>query len=327
MADSIVMGVDGGNSTCRVVLADSKGRVLGYGKSGPASADGVDVETTTMHIHEAASAAWKDAGQSPQPVSASFWGMAGVVSEPDRDLIRKIVAGLKISDPNSLGIDHDIRIALSGGLGNQPGIALIVGTGCSCYGRSKTGYSLRVGGWGHILDDGGSSYYLGLEAIKAVVRSSDGRKSATSLTSHVLDHFGIDDVQEIMHQVYSKGAEKSVIAALAPTVLEEAQNGDAIASEIVIAGFDELATLVKIASARLGEDGKRLTITGGLAHSGDFFKNGLYQAIRDHVPNIQIQEPLLPSVLGAILLALEMIDPRPSAVFIPALLQSGGNIK
>ncbi len=172
MADSVVMGVDGGNSTSRVVLADTKGRVLGYGKSGPASADGVDLESAANHIREAVNAAWLDAGQSPQPVNASFWGMAGVVSEPDRDLIREIVLGLRISDSKFIGIDHDIRIALSGGLGNQPGIVLIVGTGCSCYGRTQVGDSVRVGGWGHLLDDGGSSYFLGLEALKAVVRFS-----------------------------------------------------------------------------------------------------------------------------------------------------------
>ena len=68
-------------------------------------------------------------------------------------------------------------------------------------------------------------------------------------------------------------------------------------------------------------------VTGGLAHSGDFFKKGLYRAIRSQVPDIQILEPLLPPVLGAVLLALEMIDPRPSADFIPALLQSGQDIK
>jgi hypothetical protein len=64
-----------------------------------------------------------------------------------------------------------------------------------------------------------------------------------------------------------------------------------------------------------------------LAHSCDFFKNGLYLAIRSQVPDIQITEPLLPPVLGAVLLALEMIDSRPSADFIPHLLQSGQGIK
>ena len=329
MADSIVMGVDGGNTTSRVVLANINGNVLGYGKSGPASADGVDVKTATKNIIEAINAAWRDAGQSPQPVSASFWGMAGVVSEPDRDLIREIVLGLRISDPNFIGIDHDIRIALSGGLGNQPGIVLIVGTGCSCYGRTKVGDSVRVGGWGHLLDDGGSSYCLGLEALKAVVHSADGRSGVTSLTDVILKHYGIQDVQEIMHQVYVKGAGKVDIAALAPLVLVEAQKGDASANAIVSNAFSELAMLVKVASEKLrfSHDDKKLTVTGGLANSGNFFKNGLYRAIRSQVPDIQIIEPLLPPVLGAVLLALEMIDPRPSADFIPQLLQSRQGIK
>lgn len=329
MAESIVMGVDGGNTTSRVVLADSNGKVLGYGKSGPASVDGVDVDNAARHVREAVNAAWLNAGQSPQPVSASFWGMAGVVSEPDRDLIREIVLGLQISDPNFIGIDHDIRISLAGGLGNLPGIALIVGTGSSCYGRTQTGDSVRVGGWGHLLDDGGSSYFLGLEALKAVVRSADGRSGETSLTNVVLNHFYIDDVQKVMNQVYSRGVGKVGISALAPLVVAEAQRGDVVANAILSTAFEELTILVKVASEKLqfshGE--KRLTVTGGLAHSGDFFRNGLYRSIRSQVPEIQIIEPLLPPVLGAVLLALEMIDPRPSADFIPRLLKSKHDLK
>jgi glucosamine kinase len=272
-------------------------------------------------------AAWENAGFESRSVRASFLGMAGVVSEQDRNLIGNIVSDLQVSDPDHIGIDHDIRIALTGGLGNLPGIALIVGTGCSCYGRNQVGESVRVGGWGHLLDDGGSSYFLGLEALKAIVRSADGRTGATSLMAVILEHFGISDVQEIMHQVYVKHAKKTDIAALAPLVLAEAQKGDECADQILLAGFHELATLVKVADERLQLDENRLTVTGGLAHSGSFFKDGLYRAIRSQIPDIQIQEPILPPVLGAVLLALEMIDPRPSAEFIPILLQSGQHIK
>lgn len=81
MDKGIVMGVDGGNTSCRVALATTDDQVLGYGKSGPASADGVDAETAACHIREAVDAAWRDAGRTPEPVSASFWGMAGVDSD------------------------------------------------------------------------------------------------------------------------------------------------------------------------------------------------------------------------------------------------------
>lgn len=322
MSEKIVMGVDGGNTSCRVVLANTNAIVLGYGKSGAASVDGVDANTAARHIREAFNAAWLDTGQSPQPIAASFWGMAGVASEKDRTTMREIILKSFSPAPAQIEIDHDIRIALEGGLGGEPGIALIVGTGCSCYGRTKEGKSLRVGGWGHILDDGGSSYFLGLEAIKAVVRTADGRNRSTSLTKIVMQHLGIEDVQEIMYQIYVKGIEKTSIAALAPFVLAEAQNGDPTAKKIVKTGFDELAALVNVASTRLGKEGKKLTITGGLAHSGVFFKNGLYKAIQAQVPDIQILEPLLPPVLGAVLLALQMIEPSVTSEFIPVLQQN-----
>ena len=42
------------------------------------------------------------------------------------------------------------------------------------YGRTASGASLRVGGWGHLLGDEGSGYWIGLEAIKAALKSWAG---------------------------------------------------------------------------------------------------------------------------------------------------------
>ncbi len=325
MAEIIVLGADGGGTSTRVVLADHDGTVLGYGRAGPSSLDGVDLETTTRHIGEAVDSAWQDSGLRPRPVDASFWGIAGVASERDRDLIRGVVLAGRVSDPHHVGIDHDIRIALAGGLGNRPGIVLIAGTGSSCYGRASTGASVRVGGWGHVLDDGGSSYFLGLEAVKAVVRSADGRRGPTSLTDAVLSRYGIADVQEIMHELYATRSGKSDLAALAPVVLAAAEDGDEAARNIVEAAFEELAGLVSVACSRLalGSAERRLTVTGGLAHSGAYFRDGLYRAVAAKVPGIQVQEPLLPPVLGAVLLALELLDPPSAARALPALLRAG----
>jgi len=70
--------------------------------------------------------------------------MAGVVSDDDRTTIRQIAEQLRLAPPERIGVDHDIRIALAGGLAGQPGIALIVGTGSSCYGRTA-GWALLAG--------------------------------------------------------------------------------------------------------------------------------------------------------------------------------------
>ena len=39
---------------------------------------------------------------------------------------------------------------------NGPGAVLIAGTGAVCFGRDAQGNSFRVGGYGYLIDDGGS---------------------------------------------------------------------------------------------------------------------------------------------------------------------------
>ena len=329
MNEKFVLGIDGGGTSTRAVLAKTNGEVLGYGRGGSSNYDDIGIEATQENICLAVDQAWENYGHSSQPANAIFLGMAGVVSKSDRSVIEGIATSAKLSDPNFIGIDHDIRIALAGGLALQPGIVLIAGTGSSCYGRNASGRSCRVGGWGYLLDDEGSSYYLGLEAIRAVVRSADGRLDSTALSEPVMAALGLDDYQEIMHRVYHPPMSRTKIAGLAPLVLETAQQGDEIARKIIQNGQNELAQLVEVAAQRLAPhpDELLVTVTGGLAHSGNYFKQGLYEVIRSHVPSATIQEPLLHPVIGAVLLAIELLGETPSPKTILNFEQSELEIK
>ena len=306
MADRIVLGLDGGGTSTRAVLATARGDILGTGRAGPSNYDDVGIDKAQENIGIAVKQAWAQAGKACQPADTVFLGMAGVVSASDRSVIHEIAVRLHLAD--SVEVDHDLRIAWAGGLGLKPGIVLIVGTGSSCYGRTADGSSCRIGGWGHLLDDGGSSYFLGLEAIRAVVRSLDGRVGSTTLVEKILATLGVHDPQEIMGRVYHPPMSHAEIAGLAPLVLKVAQQKDEIAEGIVREGQKELAKLVKGAAQQLNYPASTalLTITGGLAQSGDFFKASLYTAIHAQLPGITIQEPLLSPVLGAVLLALQL---------------------
>lgn len=309
MTDKIVLGVDGGGTSTRVALVGAGGALLGVGRAGSSNYDDVGIDVTRDNIRLAAEQAWAMAGLSPRPAAAAFLGMAGVVSDADRAIIRDIAASLNLAPGDKVGVDHDIRVALAGGLGLQPGIVLIVGTGSSCYGRTAAGQETRVGGWGHLLDDVGSSYYLGLEAIKAWVRSADGRLGPTELSERLAEALKLPDVQGIMHRMYHVTMSRSEIASLAPLVLETAQAGDAIAGRIVAAGLADLADLVTVAARWLAfpPDAVNVTATGGLAHSGAYFSEALYAAIRTRLPGARIREPRLSSVLGGALLALQLL--------------------
>ena len=78
-------------------------------------------------------------------------------------------------------IVNDALVALTAGAGDGPGIVVICGTGSICYGRNDAAEAARSGGWGYILGDEGSGYWIGRGALAAVVRHADGRGPATSL--------------------------------------------------------------------------------------------------------------------------------------------------
>ena len=70
---------------------------------------------------------------------------------------------------------NDALIALQAGVGDAPGIVIVSGTGSIAYGRNDHGEASRAGGWGYVLGDEGSGYWIGRLALRAVVRHADGR--------------------------------------------------------------------------------------------------------------------------------------------------------
>jgi N-acetylglucosamine kinase-like BadF-type ATPase len=128
------LGVDGGGSSTRALVADARGRVVGRGNSSDSNFLYAGIAGTSVALAKAVEAALAEGRIRIPEISAAYFGMAGVVSEADRQAVGKAITTLKLSDGVPVGIDHDIRIALTGGLAGAPGIALIVGTGSACYG-------------------------------------------------------------------------------------------------------------------------------------------------------------------------------------------------
>jgi N-acetylglucosamine kinase-like BadF-type ATPase len=136
---SLVLGIDGGGTKTLASICDTQGHVLGMGTAGPSNIDDVGLEIASQNIAQAVSAARAQAKLEPQIFDAAFLGLAGIVSEPDREVVRGIARKLELATYAQTGVDHDCRIALAGGLAGRPGVVLIVGTGSSCFGVNAVG--------------------------------------------------------------------------------------------------------------------------------------------------------------------------------------------
>lgn len=308
----IFAGIDGGATNTRAVLISETGIILGQGTAGPSNYDNVGVETASNNISSAVERAWAQSGLPIAPADGAFFGMAGVVSEEDRNVIRNIAIQRNIASPSHIGIDHDIRIALAGGLGGEEGLVLIIGTGSSCYGRRADGTNHRTG-WGYLLDDLGSGYFLGLQAMIATIQQADGRGIPTLLYDHVQERLRYKHIDDIMRILYHEHLSVTEIASLAPLVLKTAQAGDKVAINIVQHGAEELSRMVETVARKLQlvETGCQITFAGGLTQSS-FYMQQIETSIKLRVPKSILRSPELPPVLGAAILAMKTSHIHPT---------------
>ena len=196
----------------------------------------------------------------------------------------------------------------SAGVSNPCGMVLIAGTGSICFGRDAAGKTARSGGYGHKIDDEGSGYALGRDALAAVVRAQDGRGPRTLLTDLVFAQLKVVDVGGLVQFTYDPQTDKKQIAALAPLVARAYEAGDEAAKAVVEKACRELALLVEpVARALHMEDGV-LALTGSILLRDKAVREGTAALLRMRFPGMRLAEPKSDAAAGAALLALETLN-------------------
>ena len=198
--------------------------------------------------------------------------------------------------------------ALAGALGAPCGMVLIAGTGSICFGRDAAGKTARSGGYGHKIDDEGSGYALGRDALAAVVRAQDGRGPRTLLTDLVFAQLKVVDVGGLVQFTYDPQTDKKQIAALAPLVARAYEAGDEAAKAVVEKACRELALLVDPVARALHMEAGVLALTGSILLRDKAVREGTAALLRMRFPGMRLAEPKSDAAAGAALLALETLN-------------------
>ena len=269
-----VAGVDGGGTRMRAVIIDEQGRELGRGEA-PGAVVGVDgLEAVASRVATAVRAA---AAGTPLPVSVLWAGLAGAGRETVREAATRVLEVEELAVEVVVGTD--VEAAFSAAFGNGPGILLIAGTGSIASARGDDGGVVRVGGWGERLGDEGSGYAVGLEALRAVARATDGRGPATGLTQHVLGHLGLSRAEDLIAWIAT--ADKRDVAALVPMVVGASAEGDPVASSIMAGAVADLVKHAAVALERAGPwtEPPELVLCGGLLEEGGPLREATERAV------------------------------------------------
>jgi N-acetylglucosamine kinase-like BadF-type ATPase len=299
-----VLGVDGGQTTTKAALTDRTGRVVARLSAGPWD---VLANEAGRERARAALTAVLDGLLPAIPaggrLAAACLGLTGGRVGAD------IVAGWfrERVQTGHLAVVGDIVTNLRGAdPSGGPGVVVIAGGGSVAWGHDSQGNTALAGAHGYLLDDEGSGYELGRQAIIAVLKAHHGRRPPTLLTPLVLKHFGTDDPWQVRMALYNGRAGRPEVAALVPAIAEAARSGDGAARSILAEGARDLAEMAAAVVRRLGLSDAPVFPTGGVFRAGDLVLEPFAAALGQLAPEARVGSPALPPLGGALVMALEM---------------------
>lgn len=284
MSDYFI-GVDGGGTGCRAIVASREGEVLGRGKGGSANIV-TDPSEALRNILATIADAFGNAGLD-QACYANSHAVLGLAGGNVEGAGRPIEAGLPFAHAD---VEFDGLIALQGALGDEEGVAAILGTG-TAYIVRQNGRIHSIGGWGFPLSDLGGGARLGQSLLQECLLIHDGIHQGSALSTEILAEFGNkpDNLVE-----FAWTARPGDFGRYTPRVFAAAASGDAVAIMLLQRSAANVSETLQLL---VDQGAHRISLLGGMAE--------LYpQWLPQHLQRL-IVKPAADALTGALQLALQ----------------------
>ncbi len=298
-----VIGIDAGGTKTVALLADEDGSVRSKARGGGANLlvhGELAVEKVIFQVIEDLDA--------PAPVAALCLGIAGVDRPGEKELIRSMLRRLGLRRP--VQVVNDAAVALVAGAPKGHGIVVVAGTGSIAYGQSPDGKTARSGGWGYLLGDEGSAFWLGHAALRLGIRAADGRGQPTTLYDRVCEKLNLSSASGLVSWFYDQNLSRHRVAELASLVEDAAREGDAASEELLGHAAGHLARAARAVVAQLTFPGEYpLVLSGGVFKACP----SLYSRLeaRLELPDARVIRLDVEPARGAVTLALDLLGRTP----------------
>ncbi|MGO4190746.1 N-acetylglucosamine kinase [Arthrobacter sp. YAF17] len=234
-AAGAVIGLDIGGTKTRGVRFED-GAVVADESVGSSNVQNVTRAEAALHLAELF------ARIGGGTVAQVYAGAGGIDTDADAEALAALIAphvpGARIT------VVHDSRLLLAAG-GASTGVAVIGGTGSAAWGRNGLGEEARAGGWGYLLGDEGSGYWLGREAVRHSLRRMNQGQEPDELTTALLASCGVDDPNKLIALFHSPDTGRRYWADKARLVVDAAAAGHTASQELVDQAGRDLAGLAE----------------------------------------------------------------------------------
>jgi glucosamine kinase len=195
-------------------------------------------------------------GPAAVTVAAGVSGLTSIEADA-----AALLSGIGDARVREVRLAHDSTTSFLGALGPGRGAVVSAGTGVVTLAVGSARVA-RVDGWGHLMGDAGSGYWIGREALDAVMRDYDGRGPRTALREIAAQRW--PDLTRAYIELQSSSERVSIVASFAAHVARLAEQGDEVAQRIGAQAGAELAHSVETALRRVEAEDADVCAIGGV---------------------------------------------------------------
>ncbi|CAH8512228.1 unnamed protein product [Schistosoma turkestanicum] len=313
---SLIGGIEGGATISRMVLLDSSGNQLGYSEGPPTNPWLLGLEEAAQRILNLVKDVLINSNRQPTETLAHLGlSLSGGDTETNQT---ELVNAIKKQCPNVAQEIHICNDSIGTFLTvcDKAAIVLICGTGSICCYVQENLTFQRIGGYGHLLGDYGSAYWISQKMIKKLIKADEKMVDTTynldNIRRLIYAHFNIENNLELLQHFYTN-FNKTKIAGLCEHFSQIARTGDQMAKDVFYSAGIQLARHVRAALYYYAMDSMSQNPNLKVVCCGSVFKS--WDLVKDGFKDF-----LKPSEDNKWTGTLDLIQPKQSAAYGAARL-------
>ena len=303
MKGQYFLGVDIGGSKCHALVADDKGKAVGFGIYGAGNYEVVGWEGLQRALCAVTGQALNSAGITRHQLAGAGFGIAGYDWPGEEAPHHEAIASVGLSVPYALV--NDTIIGLVAGASEGWGLGVVSGTGSNCWGRDKQGREGHVTGEGGDFAEWAGGGDLVRRAVQMVSLAWSRRGPETKLADALLKLTGATDVTDLLEGLTL--GRYVINPKAAPLVFQIAAEGDEVAKETICWAGRELGSLAVGVARQLSFESLPVEVVqiGSLFNGSPLLGETMMTTLREVAPHATAVRLSVPPVVGAALLGME----------------------
>lgn len=300
------LGIDTGATKTHALLSDTNGRVLAFEQRGTGNPNAIGgLRPLERLLSELVQAVCASAGVEISSLTAAGLGLAGYDWPSQKADFMRVMQNIGL--PAGSALVNDAALGIYAGTSHGWGVCLAAGTSFNCRALGPDGREGRAIGDGAMWGEGAGAEELAQQAANRVIDQCYLRGSPTQLTEVFMRHFGAHDADNLLEGMLLRTYR--VRAELAPAIIACAQEGDAVARQVVQWAANRLAHIARgaIHQAGLQDMACEVVLAGSFFNAGDILIQPLTERIQDIAPLAVVKRLALPPVCGALILGMQTV--------------------